>query len=178
MCEPKKTCTRCGEEKPLSVFAKDPRRSDGRQGFCKVCANAHSKVWREGHREHAKQWQYKRYRRQLLQSLLWGAKARQLERGEPWDLELEDFPVRDRCPVCHRAFTPPDPKNPRHSRSIDRIDNTKGYEKGNVDWICRRCNTLKNDGTVEEHRQIVAYMESHLHPAVGYQSVPGFPFCF
>ena len=38
--------------------------------------------------------------------------------------------------------------------SIDRIDSTKGYEKGNVWVISGRANRIKNDATPEELMRI------------------------
>lgn len=35
-----KTCTKCGQEKPLEMFAKDPRNKSGFDSRCKAC---HSK---------------------------------------------------------------------------------------------------------------------------------------
>ena len=34
--------------------------------------------------------------------------------------------------------------------SIDRIDSCKGYVKGNVQWVHKRINSMKNDMTVDE----------------------------
>lgn len=38
-----KRCAKCGEEKPLEVFAKDKRRADGRGSYCKACENARNR---------------------------------------------------------------------------------------------------------------------------------------
>lgn len=46
--------------------------------------------------------------------------------------------------------------------SIDKIDNTKGYIKGNVCVISFRANKIKNNGTIDEHIKIVEYMKSKL----------------
>lgn len=46
-----------------------------------------------------------------------------------------------------------------HSPSIDRIDPTKGYIKGNIAVISWRANMLKNNMTVEEARLLLAYLE-------------------
>jgi hypothetical protein len=44
-----------------------------------------------------------------------------------------------------------------HSPSLDRIDNTKGYEKGNIVVVSNRVNKLKNDATLEELEKIVRF---------------------
>lgn len=36
-----KKCSKCQEEKPLELFAKDGRKSDGRRGICKKCHSAY-----------------------------------------------------------------------------------------------------------------------------------------
>lgn len=40
-----------------------------------------------------------------------------------------------------------DTKWSESTASIDRIDSSKGYEKGNVQWVHKRINTMKNDMT-------------------------------
>jgi len=80
-------------------------------------------------------------------------------------LELvKSKPVR--CPCCKRKINYkisntvfyPIPDGP----SLDRIDATKGYIRGNVAIICWRCNALKRDATLSELKKIVAYMEARL----------------
>jgi len=48
------------------------------------------------------------------------------------------------------------------SISLDRIDVSKGYVVGNVDFISRRANSIKNNGTIAEHEKIIQYMKEHL----------------
>jgi hypothetical protein len=43
--------------------------------------------------------------------------------------------------------------------SIDRIDNSRGYEIDNVAIISRRANSLKNDATTQEIKNIINYIE-------------------
>jgi hypothetical protein len=46
------------------------------------------------------------------------------------------------------------------SPTIDRIDSIIGYVPGNVALISHRANTIKNRGTIEEHRKIADWMEA------------------
>lgn len=65
----------------------------------------------------------------------------------PDDLEAA-WPADEKCPVCRCSF--------RRARgtaccpSIDRFDNSRGYEAGNVSIICLGCNGRKNAQTIEE----------------------------
>ena len=43
-----KTCTRCGDEKPLDGFSPDKARTDGRSSWCKDCYAEHRRAKRRG----------------------------------------------------------------------------------------------------------------------------------
>jgi hypothetical protein len=79
-------------------------------------------------------------------------KRRAREQGLEFDLTHADvvelFSVKV-CPVLHIPLF----KGKTHSHnspSIDRMDNSRGYVKGNVRVISNRANTLKRDATPEE----------------------------
>jgi hypothetical protein len=48
-----------------------------------------------------------------------------------------------------------------NSPSVDRIDPSKGYVKGNVIVMSYRANMIKNCGTLEEHKQIVNFLSRY-----------------
>jgi hypothetical protein len=53
-----------------------------------------------------------------------------------------------------------DCQNP-NAPSLDKVDPTLGYVKGNVRVISMRANWLKQDATVEQLEQIARYMREH-----------------
>ena len=65
----------------------------------------------------------------------------------------EIFPHKDlRCPVLNRQLkvNPEGRGSSPYSPSLDRIDNDKGYEIGNVIWVCNKVNVIKNYSTPDE----------------------------
>jgi len=51
-----KKCNKCGADKELRDFVKDPRNTDGHKGYCKACANEKSKEAGRRRRMELKQW--------------------------------------------------------------------------------------------------------------------------
>lgn len=85
---------------------------------------------------------------------LWDkAKRRAVKQGLEFNLELEDVVIPLYCPVLGYLLKPLS-GDPRTSPSLDRIDNKKGYIKGNVAVISHRANTLKGDATPTEIAQL------------------------
>jgi len=91
--------------------------------------------------------------------MLLRAKRRASERGLPFDLTLDDvLPLPTTCPIFGRELrTHQCPQDP-WAYSLDRIDNSKGYVRGNVAVMSYKANRLKNDGTAEEHEAVARWM--------------------
>jgi hypothetical protein len=79
--------------------------------------------------------------------------------------EVETVRVCRRCPefcpvfgikLAHSWGQGPKDETP----SLDRIETSKGYERGNIAVISNRANRVKSDGTAEEHERIAAWMRS------------------
>ena len=93
-------------------------------------------------------------------SMLKRAKSRAVKKGIDFDLTVEDIIIPDICPVLGIPLFMGTKKRHDNSPSLDRIDNSKGYVKGNVRVISWRANHLKSDSNIQELRKVIAYMES------------------
>lgn len=83
-------------------------------------------------------------------------KARAKKNGLSFDLTFDDIVLPSHCPVLGIPLIQTD-KQHDNSPSIDRIDNTLGYVKGNVVVISWRANRLKSDATHEEMARLAAF---------------------
>ena len=83
--------------------------------------------------------------------LLERAKLSSSERKLDFDLTVEDIQLPESCPLlgCLIFFDPDNPGHP-NTPSLDRIDNTKGYVKGNVWVISKQANTMKNNASLDD----------------------------
>lgn len=78
------------------------------------------------------------------------ASDRAKERGFEFNLTETDLVIPDVCPVLGLVLKVSTGNAKPNSPALDRIDNTKGYVKGNVRVISNRANSLKSDATKEE----------------------------
>ena len=142
----KKTCSACNTEKDLDEFPPDRRAKDGKQAQCRSCIN---------------EWMRQHYRKDPVWSMLRRAKARAKKEGFDFDLSASDIsPLPDQCPVLGLPLRISIMHQDPCAYSLDRIDNTKGYVRGNVAVMSYKANRLKNDGTADEHEAIAAWMRS------------------
>lgn len=82
------------------------------------------------------------------------AKARGLEHS----IEIDDIVLPEICPILKKPLNYGEfEHNKNMVPSLDRIDSTKGYIKGNVQVISWRANSLKNNATDEELALLGAY---------------------
>lgn len=86
------------------------------------------------------------------------AKQRAKERGIDFDLDKSDVIIPEFCPILgikletHVGHSGGRPNSP----ALDRIDNSKGYIKGNVIVISHLANMMKSSATEE---QLVAFAD-------------------
>lgn len=92
--------------------------------------------------------------------MLSGVKSRCKKHGIEFNLTIDDILVPETCPMLGIPMEYGVGYRTDNSPSIDRIDNTKGYIKGNVHVISMRANRIKNDSTLSELVMIVKYMST------------------
>lgn len=171
-----KTCTKCKTEKQLDGFARATKGKFGRCSICKTCTRAYynredalARVRKRRStvqgREDEGRWQREYRRNNPLRRLLLEAKNRARANGLPFEISKADVSLPTMCPVLGIPIVIGGKARNDNAPSLDRIVNERGYIKGNVRVISWRANRLKNDATLDELRNIVAYYESAL--AVG-----------
>lgn len=90
-------------------------------------------------------------------SLLALTKAKAKKRGLDFNLDLGDLVIPEFCPVLGIKLIRGDGEA---APSIDKIDNAKGYVKGNIAIISKRANRLKSDASLREVEALLAYMKN------------------
>lgn len=89
---------------------------------------------------------------------MWNSAARGApKRGLDFDIELTDIVVPDCCPISGVSFDPN--AEAFVTPSLDRINSSKGYIKGNIAVISSWYNTLKRDGTPEDFEKLLAWLK-------------------
>jgi hypothetical protein len=160
-----------GERKtPIGCFYPSRRTPDGLSCRCIPCERARSKKYRDNwskdpewcKRENDRKTRYRRGRGKAVHMYM-GAQGRAHKQGLEFSITKEDIVIPDVCPVLGikikagqgRKWDPPS-KGCRlngaqdSSPSLDRINNSKGYIKGNVRVISWRANYLKHTATFDE----------------------------
>lgn len=160
---PLKKCSRCLEVKPHSDFNKRGER-DTLRSHCKLCVKATCKKYKEYTPERKKYCLNKgrEYRKANPESvMLYMAKVRSKQLGHKFNITVEDIFIPKYCPVLGLKLEKQNHKSAPNSPSLDRVDNTKGYIKGNVRVISKKANELKRELTLKQLKSLCLYIEEH-----------------
>lgn len=152
-------CPECNVEKDDEEFYKKLNKPLYR---CKICVNKLHKtpIYVERRRKRSNENYHKnkekfsernkRYRVKNFQRKLWLEIRKRAKRTNiEFDLDVEDIKLITFCPVLNIPIILCG-QNSEQSISIDRIDNNKGYTKGNIVIVSNRANKLKKDATLQE----------------------------
>jgi len=164
-----KLCPACQQNLPLHEFNINNATADGRQRVCKVCDRAYQKQRRlknpEGIRAYSKKYREDNKNDCVwrLKQLLSAAKARAKTKARDFTLTLEElislYPEDNRCPVFGFELEWNSAGFRETSPSIDRIDSELGYTIDNCQVISWKANRLKADATLNELKQLIAFLE-------------------
>jgi hypothetical protein len=157
-----KVCSLCGQQKDSSCFSVDRRKSSGYRSSCRECNKVRYKEYhfknKDAIKVKKKQYYNDRPERVLLESAIHRAKLKKLE----CNITVDDIVIPDICPILGIKLFKGHGKKCDNSPTLDRIDNDKGYIKGNVIVVSNRANTIKSYGTYEEHIKVAEFLKSKL----------------
>jgi hypothetical protein len=143
-------CNKCFEEKSLTEFCKSGFESDGTQKYKFICKNCYNSNWK--------------YR---LMSTLTSRESRRIRpngyerncisRDKRINGSYLELMKQEQKGMCYWLNIPIDftLKDKLRKPSLDRLDNSKGYELGNVVLTTVFANTGRRDATVEEMKGFV-----------------------
>lgn len=163
-----KICIRCGEEKPRGEFYFGVSRRGKKYSHkkCKRCcieaAQERYAIMSEEekkvkHNTPSKKIYARQYRKEHpVKYMVSAARMRAKERDIEFSIQESDIVVPEICPylgIPIRLVLDTGKGRGRvdfDSASLDRIDSTKGYVKGNVQIISHLANRMKNSATIEQ----------------------------
>jgi hypothetical protein len=92
-------------------------------------------------KEYLRAWKDKNREKNLFQLARHRAKLKGIE----FNIEISDIVIPEICPILGLPLKKIIDGNRDLSPSIDRIDNSKGYIKGNIQIISFKANTMKHN---------------------------------
>lgn len=159
-----KRCGKCEEEKPLNLFYRNSRSSDGRQSHCKVCDDARKKRWikanMERHEEFTRRW--KKNNPEAQAAIHKRSRRKQLERDPAFAVKAVErhrqrHPDKDRARrAVQRAVREGKLSKPEccerckgQAAPRDLHGHHDDYSKPlEIKWLCRTCHKLEH---ADEH---------------------------
>lgn len=126
-------------------------------------AKRKAKEYRKNNPEKIKEINRKSVQKRRDKVLFTKAKYRAKQLGLEFNITLEDISFPEICPILNIILEFGNRGLKDNSPSIDRIDNTKGYIKGNVHVISWRANRIKCDASLEEIEKLYLYMKEKMN---------------
>lgn len=162
-----KICVRCRIIKSLNEFNRN-KATGGYRSECKNCRAVRSKTIARKYSElssEEKRVILDRNRAIKLQYperlLLKFAKARAKKTGLPFSIVEEDITIPTHCPILGIPIKFNKKTVQDDSVTLDRIICSLGYVKGNIQVISWKANKIKSNGTIEDFKLIIKYLQEH-----------------
>lgn len=175
----KRTCYSCKDSKLLEEFVYHKGRKNDREGICKVCKNeylrnqpsykaykvkmkqkyADDKDYRKKMKAKAAKFREDNNERVLLSQ----ARVRAIKGNLKFDIELSDILIPEICPILNLKLKRGIGIKSKYSPSIDRIDNSKGYIKGNICVVSYLANHMKANASKEELLNFAKNIKSYIN---------------
>lgn len=145
-------CHYCGEYKPVECFSPNGGGSSIRNNRRSICNECNSKR----QRYHDLSLSDNKKLDKCLRFRFLGARSRALNSNIEFNITFEYIKElwNEQKGICALSNVPMtyllrEGRTPTNV-SIDKIDRTKGYIKGNIQLVCMACNQIKSDLTEEE----------------------------
>lgn len=149
-------CLNCGKEWRTHVTKE--RKTSKIKHFCNECSRNLSiwerkklvqKVFPEKRKEYL-QFKRQEFLKGYIKHKLAACKTRAEEKGIEFNLTEKDIVIPKKCPILEVPLVIGRKGDYEYSPSIDRIDNSKGYIKGNIQIISKKANSMKNCASYKE----------------------------
>jgi hypothetical protein len=144
-------CQSCEKDKDPTEFPIRKDRSDKLRPYCKVCANDINKARYSSHRKN----------NPFLHRCT-RAKSRAASLELPFDLTPEYLESiwTGVCPVLGVELNLVTDRSDEYAAELDRFNPSLGYTKGNVHWLSRKANRIKNNTSVEILEKLLEWMKN------------------
>jgi hypothetical protein len=128
---------------------------------------AQSTAWAEANPIRVREIATKSRLKSLLLHIYRNIRKRAKKAGLEFNIELTDLALPEICPIFKVPFNLQASKgNTDFSPSVDRIDSSKGYIKGNIQIISKLANCMKWTATEEQLRTFCKGMVEYLDGSV------------
>lgn len=154
-----KTCWKCKLEQPIEAFARNRTKSSGRAAECKTCVKAYNKAHVAARAEYYTGYRSAKRKQNVAWYLFLECRTRAKRNSLEFNLEPQDIQVPTHCPVFGFELRPSKGKTGRdQSASVDRINSSLGYVKGNVRVISYLANRMKSNATAGQLKQFAHWI--------------------
>ena len=147
----KMVCRSCEKDKPIDSFPVRKDRSGRRRPYCSECANNAQRARYNSHKKNSP----------FLHRCT-RAKSRASRLKVPFDLTPEYLESiwTGICPVMNVPIDLHTNRKDELAAELDRFNPELGYTQGNVAWLSRKANRIKNNTSVELLERLLEWMKN------------------